>query len=492
MSSRRSRASKQREVRAFDFRNSAVTGVEWSLIALLAAAVLAGGGGVGAALGNLAVQLVALACLAFNRLRVRDFLSRSSPWLRWLAALTLALPLAQLIPLPPFLWHALPGRDLVVEATALIGADDVWRAFTVDFAATALSALSLVPPLAVLALAVGLNSGQQTRILLFVVALALLNLALGALQLSTDNQYGNPYPDGAVLNNLYGTFANRNSAGLFLLVSIVTAAAAFAGTDWLKGRLLDNRAGVTLIAIGGLLAVGVVLTQSRSATLLFGIAIAAIAGYRILRRPSAASAARAAAGEPRGSTGTWIVLGAVVAVLLGIGVLGSAKFHQTGARFAEMDGTRVQIWDDAMGTAHRYWPLGSGTGTFDQVFQVDETLEHLSPGLAGRAHNDLLEIAIESGIVGLALLAGWVAWLVREGLRARDLPDRARRLAALLGLVLIGLQSLVDYPLRNEAMLCIAALLIAVLGRPSPAPSRHRETAPPEPTDPGVTAGSAA
>ena len=104
-------------------------------------------------------------------------------------------------------------------------------------------------------------------------------------------------------------------------------------------------------------------------------------------------------------------------------------------------------------------------GTFDEVFQIDESLENTAQRRAGRAHNDYLEIAIEAGLPGLLLIAAWSAMCIWLAWRARRSPLRWAGWAAAGILLAIALQSATDYPLRNQAMLCLAAFALLVLAR---------------------------
>ena len=114
----------------------------------------------------------------------------------------------------------------------------------------------------------------------------------------------------------------------------------------------------------------------------------------------------------------------------------------------------------------RYWPVGSGMGTFDEVFQVEESLETLSVKKAARAHNEFLEIALEAGIAGLLLVAGWMVFLAYAFVRGIRSVHAPAIMAAAMALVCIGLQALIYFPLRNMAVLCVAGLLVALLTAP--------------------------
>ena len=78
-------------------------------------------------------------------------------------------------------------------------------------------------------------------------------------------------------------------------------------------------------------------------------------------------------------------------------------------------------------------------------------------------HNDFLEVAIEAGVVGLVLIAAWFAYLLSLVVRRARGGMGYRAMGVGASLLCIALQSVVDYPLRNQALLCVAALLIAFL-----------------------------
>ena len=120
------------------------------------------------------------------------------------------------------------------------------------------------------------------------------------------------------------------------------------------------------------------------------------------------------------------------------------------------------MWEDAAFAAREYWPVGSGMGTFDEVFQLHESLEYISPRRAGRAHSDVLEVVIEGGIFSALLVLGWLAWCAAAVFRAPPFW-RWTALGAGTGVLTLLLQSLLDYPLRSQTLLCMAAVLVVLL-----------------------------
>ncbi len=415
--------------------------------ALIAIAVVFGGGGVGYGYFNLVVQLAALGILVWQREAVFAFLREAPRALVVIAVATMAVPLLQLVPLPPAVWSALPGRDLLVQSLALVGAEGEWRAFTVDANRTALGFIALLPAFAVMALCSRLDRSGAQLVLLTIAALGLLNVALGAVQLTTGNLAGNWYPGGTP-DVVYGTFANRNSAGIFLVIAMIAVAALPRG----RGR---RGLSPVQIAVCALLGLTVVLTQSRSS---MGLLVVA-AGFMAMRFFESRTR------DARTGRGSSLLVPIATVALAGAAVfvlVGNERVRQAVGRFEGLETARIEIWQDSLRVAGRYWPIGSGAGTFDEVYQVDESLEHVTYARPGRAHNDYLEVAIESGVAGLVLVALWSIWLVRSGLQARASPIRRGAAAVLL---CIALQSLLDYPLRSEALLCTAAAMVALLSR---------------------------
>jgi O-antigen ligase len=148
------------------------------------------------------------------------------------------------------------------------------------------------------------------------------------------------------------------------------------------------------------------------------------------------------------------------------------------SRFDDTDGMRAEMREDARFVAARYWPVGAGMGNFDEVFQVDESLEYVSPRRAGRAHMDYLELAIEAGVAGALLAAGWLGWALMGGWRSLRRRGAWPARAATLGVFSIAAQSLLAFPLRSQAMLCVAALAIVLVARSPVAAARQAKDAP--------------
>ncbi|KPF93962.1 hypothetical protein IP81_00300 [Novosphingobium sp. AAP83] len=420
---------------------------------MLILAGLFGGGGAGYGLSNLVVQLAALAILAMSYEAVRSFFASAPRAMIALVLAALALPLIQLVPLPAAIWSGLPGRQLVAEAYGFAGGH-TWSALTVSQARTFVAFIGLIAPFTVIALGWSLDCEKRQRIMAVLIGLGMLNLVPGIAEALGTDGLSLLYPASAKPGIMFGLFANRNSTGLFLDCCLLLLVALPVAKRTALGTL-----GKLLVAI--LLTLGVFLTQSRSS-------------IALLILPASLAAAKAITGYAKTSTFTFatisrafVAAGLASVVLIGlIPMLGETRLGTIADRFEQGDGQRSLIWEDARFAAQRYWPVGSGMGTFDEVFQVDESLEYISPRRAGRAHNDYIELAIEAGGFGLAVVLGWVAWIVFAAWRAVLTPQRWTALAGAGILVAMALQSTLDFPLRNQTMLCLAAFALLLIAPP--------------------------
>lgn len=419
---------------------------DYGLWLLLILAVILGGGGRGYPLFNLPVQLAALVVLGLSFKQVKEFFVRVSWPLKTLTCLTIALPLVQLIPLPPAIWSALPGRELVMESFSLIGQQGRWFPISVSPSLTLLAAIGLIAPFAVLVLASRLDYQRRKLALTLLVVLGVANVLIGATQLMTNG--ATKFYHWTNTNHLLGSFANHNSAGFFLVICLCALV-----------ELFDTiRPNVGLKACYGaawlMIFLAVILTQSRSSITLLVFPFT-------LFVTKAFSRSHHKGGFSKRSIVT--VLVATSAILFaGIFLIQYSTISQSYERFENFDDARPAIWEDSWVSKQRFWPVGAGVGVFDEVYQLDESLENLRPARAGRAHNEYIETMVESGTIAPMLIILWMIYFLwRANANRRNRNDTFSSFLAIMAC--FALQSFVDYPLRSQALLCIAALAIGLL-----------------------------
>lgn len=393
---------------------------------------------------------------------------RQVPRGAWIiSALMLALPLGQLLPLPPAIWQNLPGRAVERAALDLVGRGSSWQPLSLTANRTFAALLAMAAPAAMLVMAAAQDRRGRTILLATIAGTALLSVVVGAAQLSGGD--GNPfrfyYPDESFLD---GFQTNHNAQADVLLIGMVMLAAVVA--DWAApdrtrsrrrsagyGEPVDPR-----LVLGGagaaslLLILGVALTASRTGIALLLVAIGAQG--LILRRWLVA--------EKR-------VAIAAIAVAAGLGVvavLGLSAGHGTllrvWARFHTPTEVRPQIWHDALYALRQYWPWGAGMGSFIPVFAAAERLEVVSQQFVNRAHDDYLEFLIEAGLPGIlvfGLILGQLVKDARRSWREQITGSSAQIICGVAGILIVTLHSIDDYPLRTMSLACMIAVCGGVL-----------------------------
>ncbi len=434
------------------------------VLLLLALAAMLGGGGTPAPLLELVLQLVASLLVAIWAVQMsRRGRAVSIPALIILAAFV-AVPLLQLIPLPPALWHQLPGRAPEIDALQLIGRENDWRPLSMAPDRTLASLLASLPPLCLLVMVASMRRRERALVVATTAALGLLTLFVGMLQVRGGLLLFFE-SDSVVLS---GFQANRNTTADVLLVSLIAGATAL--RLWNEGRP-RHRGPLLIIAATAMFALligtGVVMTGSRTGVALLLVAIPA--ALLIAWSPS------------RGSVRGPLLAGlaTIAVVLAGAGVAlersNTVAVTKVMSRFSEADTRRPELWRDTGYAIRQSFPFGTGVGTFVPVMLAAERLEFVNEKVPNRAHNEYLEFSLEAGILGLVVIAGLFLFVAVTAVRewSRHLPfSRAQISCACAALTIVALHSIVDYPFRSMSMASLIAAMVALL---LPAPERKSE-----------------
>jgi O-antigen ligase len=409
-----------------------------------------GGGGTPAPMAELAVQLCAIFALIIWPFLPSSNEPQETDKVLWIAvALFVAIPLIQLVPLPATLWHSLSGREREIAALRLIGSENSWRPISMSPYRTIASTLSLVPPVAMIFLVSKMPLEDRTSLLAVAGAMGCAAALLGLLQVvgGTDN-WLRFYATGQA-GFASGFQANRNGNGDILLICMLAICGYVAtNQEIVRSTIGKAVAGGVLLYV----ALSVVMTGSRTATLLIFIVILfALLLFRV--RVSGKRATLIA--------GLCILCAGVGTVAL---ATSNRAVERTLSRFDLASG-RSDIWKDAEFARRTYWPIGSGVGTFIPAFEAAERLEAVDDSTPNRAHNDYLEFAIEAGFPGLAIVAVLIALLVGRTmiqLSATGSQRKAHTLFSMGALTVLGLHSIVDYPMRSMSLAVLAGLAIGL------------------------------
>jgi O-antigen ligase len=140
---------------------------------------------------------------------------------------------------------------------------------------------------------------------------------------------------------------------------------------------------------------------------------------------------------------------------------------------------RFQAAPRIVEAASAYAPVGSGLGTFEAVYRSVERPERVTNEFLNHAHDDYLELWLETGALGAVALLGFLAWFLRAGGGAwsRKSGGGAERDLARAGAVVVAvmmLHSLVDYPLRTTSLAVLFAFACGLLVSPPPEAARER------------------
>lgn len=430
---------------------------QWSRVAvatlvLLAVSFVLGGASRQHELRLAVIELAALPALAFALLAFGN----QSLWTRHsfacliLAAIA-AVPLLQIVPLPPQIWTALPGRQALVQALELTDIAPSWSSWSLAPDRTWRSFLALLPPVAVFLGVLAMNGHQRDKLVRFFVVATALAMALGAVQFASGSERFYFWATTAA-GNVVGFFANRNHMATLCLVSLPFAA-ILGGTAIRRGGRDRMTLWLSILFIA-LVVLTLGATRSRTGVILLGPALGAsgIAAWMSTGRRWPGPAMLGGIGA-----------GIVALVALSIFALAPVmeRFDTVGAKEG-----RFENWPYVLDAAETYLPTGSGIGSFDAVFRSVEPLAYLDPTFFNQAHNEYLETWLEAGWLGAAILAAFMVWFARRSWSAwRTGASHGRDLqrAASIGIAIVLVHSGVDYPLRTETMATVFAMLCALL-----------------------------
>jgi O-antigen ligase len=419
---------------------------------LVLAVTLAGGASRAGEPAQLVARLAAIVVLAATLWPLEFAALRKHRPLVLFALACVALPLAQLIPMPPALWAILPGHAAYAQiagATATEG----WRplSLTPDLTANAVQAL-LVPAAALLA-ALHLEAPDRKALAILIIAAAVASAMLGLAQLGIGGNQLRLFEQSSEEAPV-GLFANRNHQATFLACSLPLCAAVLPRTD-------DPRARAVMAAmlVPAALTVGavVLLTGSRMGMLALVVAVLG-AGWilkarGLLRRPASRLAVAA-----------WCAGGLAIALIAGAVFLESGILDRFGGEHIAAD-IRGAALPSLVATAAAFFPTGAGFGGFDSVYRQFEPDALLSTIYLNQAHNEPLQLLIEGGIPALLLLLLFILWWARSAAAiVRGDGEASRRSlprAAVVVTAVLMASSLVDYPLRTPLLAALFAFCCA-------------------------------
>ena len=451
----------------------------WLCAIVLGLSVLLGGGTHAGFLGDVIVQLVSIPLLAMSLwsfANVKELSEHQWRAIIYFSCAVIAVLVIQLCPLPfdvPSIGGAIMSR---APSLGALGEGSSWGSVSVTPQATWAGAASLIVPAAIFFAGLQLNLRHRLALAWLLLFLGGLSLLLGFLQMAQGPGSALRFYDVTNPKEAVGLFANRNHFAAHLYVTLVLAAAWYAtavrealkvGALTSRSTLWSTAAAVFFVSV----MAGLAMARSRAGVFLAMIALVGV--IVMVLRPQK--------DRDDGSIRNRLTVGRMSILAVLFGVLFAAQLGLGGilSRFEAdpLEDLRVPLAGTTIEAALRSLPFGAGLGSFVPVYGVVEKESDIFAGFANRAHNDLAEILLETGVFGLILLAAFLAWFfprahnvwLRRKASGHD-PQLLLQRAATLIIFLLLTHSLVDYPLRTTALSSIFMFFCAVLATNAPNP----------------------
>jgi O-antigen ligase len=425
----------------------------WMLSALLILAFAMGGGSRSDIASLIALRPIAALMLGYGIWGLTRQHVKKHRFLLSAATAIILLVIIQLIPLPPSIWSALPGRELISEIDRQAGLGGVWRPISLVPSGTWNAFFALLIPVALLVMGVRLTNEERSHLIPVVIGLGLLSAIIALMQL--ESAADSPLYFYAFTNNgaAVGLFANRNHQAVFL-ATLFPMLAVYASAGFPSS--IDVRVRGALAFAAGIFLVPLILVAGSRAGLIVG-------GLGLLSVPFLYRLPKLPGGKNRkplllGAIALAILVLTLVAIYLGRGLaIERLIMHEATSEL------RYRAWGTVLKAAWQYFPVGSGFGTFPEVFLVHETRELLTPTRFNHAHNDWLELLLAGGLPALLLLGALIIALIRKivGIwQTRSIGDHRVAAMGLWIVALFGVASIVDYPIRVPSLACLFSVAL--------------------------------
>jgi O-antigen ligase len=421
----------------------------------LFACVILGGASNGGFLANALLQLtgVTLVAWALWMPAASPLNGRARP-LMWLLIAILSVVLLQFMPLPQGFWEATPGRaQLSAEATT-IGIAYKPKLLALSPHEAIKSAVWLIPSVALGVALLRVPYWQPQHLALAIIAGMVLSVILGAVQLGQGSGSSAYFYEITNRGSMVGFFANSNHLATLLLASIPFITAL---TSWqFKVGMDPHHFSFVIMSIGLIIVTisGIALNGSLAGIALVGPMLAA--SCMILTKRS-----------------TIRKLGLFLFPLVLVSGFGWMFLTEEGSKalaFEDMQSSsesRQAIWQTTIQAIIDHMPLGSGLGTFAEVYLRYENPSKVSNFYINHAHNDYLELVLEIGVLALPVLLAFLFWWSRNLIRIwlSNNPNPFAFAGAIVSAVIL-IHSIVDYPLRTAAVSCIFAVSLCLMALP--------------------------
>ncbi|MEJ2008273.1 MAG: O-antigen ligase family protein [Acidobacteriota bacterium] len=378
----------------------------------------------------------------------------------------------QLLPLPrAFVAEVSPADRLTSTWLGAIDPRSFWATMSIYPNATLVDLFKILAYLGAFIIAVHVfdSSRRKSVVVPALICLGCFEAGYGIIQhlLSWNKIFGvtDPYDLWVAI----GTYINRNHfAGVIELTFPFAFASAFYSYQlWSEPKHSDpsaRRGSDNISSLGFrvvfflflvvIMILSVVFSYSRGGILSIAITLIVLSLLTLLK-------------VRRKSWG--LVIGSLAALALGFSLwigIGTLvfRFHQMGQSNYLQTSERSMIWSDTAQLFRANPILGTGLGTYGQALRPFQT--KLVNMYVDHAHNDYLEFASETGLVGFGLLFIPIFYLLVRMIIAFLKDHRRYRRAVLLGCIgsTLGLliHSFTDFNLHIPANAIIFAVILGI------------------------------
>jgi hypothetical protein len=355
--------------------------------------------------------------------------------------------------------------------------EKVWFALSSDPFETRLFAFRIAALILALVLIVRFTSNAKRlgTLVHAIIAVAVASALFGIARQATQHGAGDP---ALVLSRLlpgsgYAQFINRNHFAFLMEMALgLVIGVALMQRGRLERLLLYLSAAVLICA-------AVALSGSRGGLLAITVQII-FAGLVFVNFRTSATGSRTAGRRwvrwMRSIAATTIIACALLVIIVaGVAWLGGDQLA-TGVETATAEMSGVDPAEAHQGSRRRdewraTWLMfkahpiaGAGLGGF----WAEVPVSHEGSGVSTpqQAHNDYLELLASGGILGAALFIWFAVALIREArhsVKTSEGFQRAVSLGAIIGLVGVGVHSIVDFGLHITINALVFVVLVAIL-----------------------------
>lgn len=390
-----------------------------------------------------------------------SYKGRTYPVVLWFFWLSILMTCAYVVPLPFLSAVELPGRELYADVLEWLGArgyeqDNQYLSIIPYQSKVAL--LALIPPVSLFFAALSLSEAQIFRLVYLLLIIAVIQASLGLIQYASGNLdfYFGIVPNG---RSAQGTYLNRDhfSALLEMTLPIAIGLMLFSfgrlkheGRVHKKGRTFNSTLLFAFFAL--LIFLAAIFARSRAGVFLImlGVLISTVVFSRHV--------------GGKQSVGLSVVFSTIaMGIALSIGLIPVLN------RFVSknpIEDERWRIFKHSIEGIQSFFPVGSGPGTFPDIYRVFQPIEQLR--FINNAHNDYLELLFELGAVAVFIFSGFfllylMGWYK---LRRQDWGEmRFLQVASGIGIFLVLLHCSVEFLLHEPMNTMIFAFLLGVFFR---------------------------